>query len=387
LIEKGLSMEGHHGDNWTVASLAAWLKGTLVGDGNLPIRRARTLTQAESGDISFLESERNAHLLQKTAASAVLVPEKLVVENPRQQLIRVADPLDAFVRVFRVLHHVERSRPVGVHPSASVSASARFGRDVSVGPFAVVGDDVAMGDRCQIHAGAVVEAGCRLGNDVVVHSHAVLYSETVVGNRVVIHAGAVLGKDGFGFRVQRGRHVRIPQLGTLAIGDDTEIGANTTIDRSTFDVTRIGPGTKIDNQVQIGHNCQIGAHNMLVAQVGISGSCKTGEFVTIAGQAGVCNQVAIGDRAVIAAAAGVMNNIPADVTIIGQPGEPEHDARRIYATFRRLPEMRQELRELEKRVSELADRIAAPAPPRDESVAAPATRSPEPERPELRKSA
>ena len=151
----------------------------------------------------------------------------------------------------------------------------------------MVGEGSVLGARCRLHSGVVVGRNCRLGDDVVLHPHVVLYDGTILGNRVIVHANAVLGADGFGYRFQGGRHVKMPQFGSVEIGDDVEIGAGTTIDRGTFQATRIGAGTKIDNLVQIGHNCQIGKHNLFVSQVGIAGSCSTGDYVVMAGQVGV----------------------------------------------------------------------------------------------------
>src|SRR5205807_3439123 len=165
-------------------------------------------------------------------------------------------------------------------------------------PFAAVGEGTVVGARCRLHSGAVVGRHCRLGDDVVLYPNAVLYDGTVLGSRVIIHANAVIGADGFGYRLQNGRHVKVPQLGHVELGDDVEIGACTTIDRGTFQATRIGAGTKIDNLVQIGHNCKIGRHNLLVSQMGIAGSSTTGDYVVMAGQVGIADHIHIGDRAV-----------------------------------------------------------------------------------------
>src|SRR5205807_1025225 len=182
-----------------------------------------------------------------------------------------------------------------------------------------------LGARCQVHPGAVLGRHCRLGDDVVVYPNAVLYDGTVLGSRVIIHANAVLGADGFGYRQQSGKHVKVPQLGHVEIADDVEIGACSTIDRGTFDATRVGEGTKIDNLVQIGHNCQIGRHNLLVSQVGIAGSSSTGDYVVAAGQAGIVDHVHIGQGAVIGGQSGVSKNVPAGQRVLGAPARPERE--------------------------------------------------------------
>ncbi|MCL6498540.1 MAG: UDP-3-O-(3-hydroxymyristoyl)glucosamine N-acyltransferase, partial [Firmicutes bacterium] len=181
---------------------------------------------------------------------------------------------------------------------------AQLGRDVAIHPFAYVGDAAVIGDGCTLYPGAVVGARCVLGTGVILHPHVVLYDDTQIGARTEIHAGSVIGGDGFGYRLQDGRHVKVPQTGRVVIGEDVEIGANCTIDRGTFEATEIGDGSKIDNLVMIGHNNKIGRHNILCGQVGIAGSCKTGDYVVMAGQAGIKDHVEIGDRAIVGAQAG-----------------------------------------------------------------------------------
>jgi UDP-3-O-[3-hydroxymyristoyl] glucosamine N-acyltransferase len=196
----------------------------------------------------------------------------------------------------------------------------------------------------------VVGAKCRLGEEVVLHPHVVLYEGTIVGHGVVIHANSVIGADGFGYRCNDGQHVKVPQLGHVEIEDDVEIGACTTIDRGTFGATRIGQGTKIDNLVQIGHNCRIGKHNIIVAQAGVAGSSTTGDQVIIAGQAGIRDHVKIGARAVVGPQSGVSKDIPEGQWVLGSPAIPEHEFKLVLAAMFKLPEMRQALRRLEKLV-------------------------------------
>lgn len=219
---------------------------------------------------------------------------------------------------------------------------------MSVGPFAVVGENSEIGANTTLHAGAVVGRFCKLGDDVVLHPHAVLYDECVLGNRVVIHGNAVIGADGFGYRVQSGRHVKVPQLGWVEIEDDVEVGACTTIDRGTFGPTRIGAGTKIDNLVMIGHNCNIGKHNILCSQVGIAGSTTTGDYVVMAGQVGVADHLTIGDRVTIMAKSGVSGNISGGAQVLGMPALPHREQARIMLTMEKLPEIRKDVNRIKK---------------------------------------
>jgi len=269
-------------------------------------------------------------------------------------MIEVDDPIAAFLAVRQHLVGELKPRWVGVHPQAFVAPTARLGNDVAVFPFAYVGDEAVIGDGSTLHPGAVVGERCVLGRDVTIHANAVLYEGVILGDRVEVHSGSVLGGDGFGYRFVDGRHVKVPQTGRVEIGDDVEIGANCTVDRATFEATRIGEGSKIDNLVMVGHNNQIGRHNLLCGQVGIAGSCKTGDYVVMAGQAGIKDQLDIGDRVVIGAQAGVHRNVPTGEKILGTPAIPVREQRRLFQMIARLPEMYRQIRDLAAQVAKLA---------------------------------
>jgi UDP-3-O-[3-hydroxymyristoyl] glucosamine N-acyltransferase len=207
-----------------------------------------------------------------------------------------------------------------------------------------------------------VMAGSKIGPDVTIYANAVLYENTIVGARCVIHAGAVLGAYGFGYCCEEGRHQLSPQLGNVILEADVEIGAGTTIDRGTYGSTIIGEGTKIDNLVMVAHNCRIGRHNMLCAQVGIAGSTTTGDYVVMAGQAGVRDHVHVGARAMLGAKAGVMNDVPDDARVVGIPATPEREQMVKQAVFSRLPEMRQQLKKLQRTVDQLVEASDAAEP-------------------------
>jgi UDP-3-O-[3-hydroxymyristoyl] glucosamine N-acyltransferase len=332
----------------TVRELADLVAGKVVGDGDCVITAARALDEAQSGDVTFVEDEKHARYLHGCRASAVVVPATIPVNG--QTLIQVADPLAAFVVIVRRLHGREAPPCRGIDPLASIHATARLGDGCSLYPFAVVGEGSVLGARCHVHSGAVVGRNCRLGDDVVLYPNVVLYDESVLGNRVVVHSNAVLGADGFGYRVQGGKHVKVPQLGHVEIGDDVEIGACATVDRGTFQATRVGPGTKIDNLVMIGHNCQIGRHNLLVSQVGIAGSCTTGDYVVMAGQVGVADHIHCGDGCRIGAQSGVMRDVPAGERILGAPGRPERDEKRILLSLEHLPGLIKEVRRIKQKL-------------------------------------
>jgi UDP-3-O-[3-hydroxymyristoyl] glucosamine N-acyltransferase len=330
----------------TLRQLAELVKGELVGDGDLVIAAARPLKEAGSGDITFVETDRHTAWLMNCRASAAVVP--LMLPPNGIPVIRVADPLEAFVAIVRHLHSRDDALGEGIDPRAAVHPSASVGPGSSILPFATVGEGTVIGARCRLHVGAVVGRHCRLGDDVTLFPYAVLYDGTVLGNRVIVHANAVIGADGFGYRLQNGRHVKVPQLGNVEIGDDVEIGACTTIDRGTFQATRIGEGTKIDNLVQIAHNCQIGRHNMIVAQVGIAGSSSTGDYVIMAGQVGVADHIHVGDRAVLGAQAGIIREIPAGERVLGNPALPEKDQKRVLVTLPKLPQIWRDVQRIKR---------------------------------------
>jgi UDP-3-O-[3-hydroxymyristoyl] glucosamine N-acyltransferase len=330
----------------TVRQLAEWAHGQVDGDGDLVIVAARPLAEARPGDVTFAESDRHLAALATCPASAAVVHASAAATG--KALIRVADPMAAFCELVRRLHGRPERPPQGVHPFALVHPSVRLGEQPDVGAFATLDEGTVVGARCRLGPGVRIGRDCRLGDDVVLHANVVLYDGTVLGDRVIVHANSVLGSDGYGYRFQQGRQVKVPQLGWLEVGDDVEIGAGTTIDRGTFQATVIGPGTKIDNLVQIGHNCRIGRHNLIIAQVGVGGSSVSGDYVIMAGQAGITDHVSIGDRSVVGAQAGVTKNVPPGIRLWGTPAIEESLVKRIFACWEKLPEMRRDLRRLLK---------------------------------------
>jgi UDP-3-O-[3-hydroxymyristoyl] glucosamine N-acyltransferase len=337
----------------TVSELAALVEGRVHGDERTVVA-ARPMNEAGPDDITFIESDRNVRHLKTCRARTAVVPESLAgrrhelhgADGMPLTLIEVKDPLTAFVAIVRHLHGQPLPSPPCIDPRAAIHPTAQIGPDATLGPFATVGEGSVLGARCRLHSGATVGRNCRLGDDVILHPHAVLYEGTILGDRVIVHANAVLGADGFGYRFQGGRHVKMPQFGTVEVGDDVEIGAGTTIDRGTFQATRIGAGTKIDNLVQIGHNCQIGKHNLFVSQVGIAGSCSTGDHVVLAGQVGVADHVHIEDQAVVGARSGVVRDVPAGEHMLGAPAKPEGEEKRILLSLTRLPDLCRDVRRM-----------------------------------------
>jgi UDP-3-O-[3-hydroxymyristoyl] glucosamine N-acyltransferase len=323
--------------------LAQLVSGTVLGDGDAVIQAARTLSEAQNGDLTFVENAGNVPLLHQSKASAAVVPANINIALPGKTLIQVADPLMAFVVIVQHLQGITARQPTGIDRRAIVHATAKVGPGASIEPFVSIGENSTVGKNASIHANAVIGNNCWLGDDVVLYPNVVLYDNCVLGDRVIVHANAVIGADGFGYRFHQGKHVKVPQLGNVVIGNDVEIGAGTTIDRGAFQSTTIGDGTKIDNLVMIAHNCKIGKHNAIAAQVGIAGSCTTGSYVMMGGQAGIKDHVDIGDGALLGAKTGVIHDVPPRGRMFLYPAQEERDAARLIALWKKLPEMRKEL--------------------------------------------
>ena len=335
-------------------SLARRLDGTLVGEGaaDTLIGGAATLETASATDITLLDSGGKLHLLAKSSAAAAIVPRGTgPLDRPT---IEVADVHAAFAAAITSFRPPRTLRRSGISPQAAVDPTARIAADVEIHPFASIGADVEIAAGATIHSGARIGVGCRIGAGTEIFPNAVLYPDTILGQRCLIHAGAALGAYGFGYKVTGGAYALSAQLGWVEVGDDVEIGAGTAIDRGTYGPTVIGSGTKIDNLVMIAHNCRIGQHNMICSQVGVAGSTSTGDWVVMAGQCGVRDHVHIGDRAVLGARSGVCNDVPAGMTVLGEPAIELRDRKLQLATMSKLPEMRKMLKEVAARVATLA---------------------------------
>ena len=247
----------------------------------------------------------------------------------------------------------------GISPQAIVSPIASIAEDACIHPGAVVMDGVQIGSGSVIFPNVTVMENVCIGENVTVYPNVTLYENTVIGNRSIIHAGAVLGAFGFGYKSDSGQHLLSPQLGNVVIGEDVEIGANSTIDRGTYDSTTIGKGSKIDNLVMIGHNCLIGENNLLCSQVGIAGSSETGKYVVMAGQVGVADHLTIGDHTLVGAQAGLMHNVEPNQVVFGTPAKPKREEMLLLASRSKLPEMRKQLKQLLKDVAKLTEEAAA----------------------------
>jgi UDP-3-O-[3-hydroxymyristoyl] glucosamine N-acyltransferase len=341
----------------TLSEVARLVEGQPVGPESLPIVGAATLACARPGEITLADSSRLAAHLARSQAAAVIVGAGF--QPSGLPYIVVRDVHAAFAKVVQHFHPRRPPRNLGISPHAQIAASARLSAGVQIHPLATLADDVTIGPRSIIHSGVRLLEGCRIGADVTIFPNAVLYENTIVGDRTIIHAGVILGAYGFGYSLVGGKHQLSHQLGYVEIGADVEIGAVTTVDRGTYGPTIIGDGTKIDNQVMVGHNVRVGRHNLICSQAGLAGSASTGDYVVIAGQVGVRDHVHIGDGAMLGGQSGVMADVPAGRRVVGSPAIDEKEQYHVWAATHKLPAMRKKLHELERQIAELASRVEA----------------------------
>jgi UDP-3-O-[3-hydroxymyristoyl] glucosamine N-acyltransferase len=357
-----IELAGRHGDKWrmpfTAAEIAVKVDGQVVGDPSLVLRAFAPADRAQPGDLTFAENESYFARAEQSLASAIMVDGNF--HSTTKVLIRVPNARIAFARVLP-LFFPEPVYPAGIHPTAVVHGSAVVHPTAHVGPNCVLGENVRVGARSVLQGGNHIGNQCLLGEDVNLFPNVVLYPRTELGNRVRLHAGVVIGADGFGYVLDCGSQRKVPQIGNVIIRDDVEIGANSTVDRGALGPTVIGRGSKIDNLVQIGHNCVLGEHCLLVAQVGVAGSSRLGNYVILGGQAGIAGHLKIGNRVSVGAQAGVMNSIPDGEKWFGSPAGPDRTIKRQLISAHHLPELLKRVGDLEKKLGISDEAPADPA--------------------------
>ena len=320
----------------TASELAAHVDGRVTGDGSVVIARVASLDAAGEGDISYVEDQKFFEAARNSKASCLIVQEGAQPDFPCQ--IRVKNPKLAFALIAEVLHPPKQRAPE-IHSSSVIAADAKIGRDVFIGAFVCVGENSTVGDRTQIRAGVKIGDNVSVGTDCVIHPNVFIEDGMTIGNRVILHAGVVIGADGFGYvRGDMGHH-KFPQIGTVVIEDDVELGANTTVDRGALGRTRIGKGTKLDNMVHVGHSCTVGEDTLLCAQVGLAGTTDVGNNVVLAGQVGVAGHCKIGDGVIAIAQSGIPHDVPAGKMISGAPAIDFKLWLKCSAAYSKLPEL------------------------------------------------
>jgi UDP-3-O-[3-hydroxymyristoyl] glucosamine N-acyltransferase len=337
----------------SVTELAAHVNGTVIGEGSVLINRVASLEAAGAGEIAFIDDEKLFTTAPASHASCLIVPPGARINSPCR--LEVAKPKLAFALIAELLHPRKQRDPL-VHDSAIIADNADVDLLVYVGPHVTVGENTRIQTGTEIHAGATIGDNVVIGHDCVIHPNVVLYDKVVVGDRVVLHAGVIVGADGFGYVREGLTHHKFPQIGAVTIEDDVEIGANTTIDRGALGQTRIGRGTKIDNLVHVGHNVDIGERVIIAAQTGISGSVTIEDDVIIGGQVGFGDHIRVLSGAVIGSKAGILpGKIVRPGMWWGIPIQPLADYKRMNAHLGRLPQMRQEIKDLREQLKKLEE--------------------------------
>ena len=338
--------------------IASRLECVLDGDGEADIRRIAAIEDAGPGDLTFFVNPKYASRVRETRASAVSLAERAdAAPPPGVALLRAANPYLAFARAAEIFAPPP-AIPPGVHRLASIDSTATVAADAAIGAFVTVGARARVGARAMLFPHVTIGDDAAVGEDCLLHARVSVRERVVIGNRVVIQDGAVIGSDGFGFaRTEQGTHHKIPQTGGVVIEDDVEIGANTTIDRPAVGETRIGAGTKIDNLVQVAHGVKIGKQVLLAAQVGIAGSTKLEDRVTLAGQVGVAGHLTVGEGVTATAQTGIPNSVDPGKLISGYPAIDNRDWLKSSAVFRRLPELKKAVADLQRRLDDLEARL------------------------------
>lgn len=339
-----------------LAVLAESIQGDLDGNADILITGLAGIREATPGELTYIADRRYAAAAESTGASAIILGRDLDLDLAIP-VVRCDEPEKCFYRLAASFAPPPPAFPPGIHPSAVVSKDAVIGADVHIGAQAVVESGTVIGDRSVIGALVYIGTDCRVGSDCLLYPHVAVREYTQIGDRVIVHCNTTLGSDGFGFYTDReGFNHKIPQTGIVIVEDDVEIGASVAVDRARFGVTRIEKNAKIDNLVQIAHNCTIGAHSMMASHTGFSGSTLLGKHCLVAGQVGTAGHLVIGDRSILMGRTGVTKNLEGGQVYAGFPARPHMEDRRIQAQVARLSELRKKVNALEKRLDELSTR-------------------------------
>ncbi|MEP0266434.1 UDP-3-O-(3-hydroxymyristoyl)glucosamine N-acyltransferase [Dokdonia sp.] len=338
---------------FTAAQIAGILEGTVEGNPEVQVSKLAKIEEGTSGSLTFLANPKYTSYLYTTKASIAIVNTDFELENDIDTtLIRVEDAYKSFSKLLEYYNQVKLNKS-GIEQPSYISESASYGEGLYLGAFSYLGDNVQIGNNVKIYPNAYVGDNVTIGDNCVLFSGAKVYSDCVIGHSVYIHSGAIVGADGFGFTPNdKGEYSKVPQTGNVIIEDYVDIGAGTTIDRATLGSTVIREGVKLDNQIQIAHNVEIGAHTAIAAQTGIAGSTKIGKNCLIGGQVGIAGHITIGDRVRIQAQSGIGRNIKDDETLQGSPSFGYADWNRSYVHFKNLPKIVQTVNQLEKKINQ-----------------------------------
>jgi len=340
---------------FNAATIAGFLKGEIVGDPDIKVNTISKIEEGHAGALSFLANPRYEHYLYTTKSSVVLVNKSFVPSGKVEAtLIRVENAYESFASLLQM---VDQSRPrkKGIHPSAVIESTATVGKNVYIGPYVYIGENCRIGDDCALFPHVFIDDNTQIGKKCTLNPGVKIYHDCILGENCVVHAGTVIGSDGFGFAPQSdSEFMKIPQIGNVIIEDNVEIGANVAIDRATIGSTIIRKGVKLDNLIQIGHNVEIGENTVMAGQTGVAGSCKVGKNCMFAGQVGLAGHLKIADGTKIGAQSGIPSDVKKENSILlGTPAIDHKDYLRSSIVFRRLPELKTKIDELEKQIEML----------------------------------
>ena len=339
----------------TLKELANYVGGEVAGDGNTKIKGVMTIDEAMEGYITFVSNKKYIKKLEQTGASAIIISPDIVAEG--KNLLITNNPYLAFAKVVDLMMNPKKVYPGTIDNSARVSGSAELGSNVTVYPFVFIGETAKVADNVVLYPGVYVGDDCRIGKDTIIHPNAVIHKGTIIGERVVIHSNVVVGCSGFGYAPDGSTYFKIPQVGITVIEDDVDIGANTTINRAVLGETRIRRGTKIDSEVIIAHNVEIGEDTLVTSQVGIAGSVTIGNNVILAGGSGVAGHIKVGDNVKVGGWTGVTKDLPPGGTFLGTPAIEIERMRKCYMVIPKLPEMRDAVKDLQRKIKQLEEKL------------------------------
>ncbi|MBQ9669256.1 MAG: UDP-3-O-(3-hydroxymyristoyl)glucosamine N-acyltransferase [Prevotella sp.] len=344
---------------FTAKQIAEFVGGHIEGNAEAKVSTFAKIEEGREGALSFLSNPKYTHFIYETKSSVVLIGDDVVLEREvKPTLVRVKNAYEAVARLLQ-LYEQMKPRRTGIDPTASISAKATVGQNVYIGAYAVIGDGAVVGDGAQIYPHVVVGDGVSIGSETKIYPNVTIYEGCRIGSRCTLHAGAVIGADGFGFAPGQDGYDKIPQIGIVVIEDDVEIGANTCVDRSTMGQTVIHRGVKLDNLIQVAHNCEVGENTVMSAQVGLAGSTKIGQWCMVGGQAGFAGHIQVADRTNVGAQCGVIKNTKGQgETLIGSPAMDPKIFFKAKAIYSHLPDMYRELAQLRREVEDLNKKLS-----------------------------
>ncbi|MDD4107591.1 MAG: UDP-3-O-(3-hydroxymyristoyl)glucosamine N-acyltransferase [Prolixibacteraceae bacterium] len=343
------------------ADIASFLHGKVIGDGNVTVTAVSKIEEGKSGTLSFLANPKYENYLYNTDASIILVNKDFIPKNEvKATMIQVSDVYESIASLLEIYVQARENSLKGIEQPCYVDKTAKTGDDIYLGAFSYINKNAKIGKGVKIFPHVYIGKNVTIGDNCIIYAGVRIYDDCIIGNRCILHSGAVIGSDGFGFAVQEDNsYKKIQQIGNVILEDDVEIGANSTIDCGTLDATIIKKGVKIDNLVQIAHNCIIGENTVIAAQTGLAGSTKVGKNCRFAGQVGIAGHLTIGNNVQIGAQSGVTKSVKDDQIVLASPAFNYKDALKTYTIYRNLPKLREELIQLQKDVKSLQQSISS----------------------------